>query len=94
MRSPASLRIAAGLAALAFVAGPTAAAADGATLKVVIDGITESKGELLVTVFTSPNRMAQTEARGGHGAGGGDSARTGGAARGPVARAVRGLGRP
>ena len=42
----------AGLLALVVAASP-AAATDGATLTVVVTGITESRGDLLVTVFTS-----------------------------------------
>lgn len=61
MRSPPPRRITAGLVALAFAAGPTAAAADGATLTVVVAGIAESRGELLVTVFTSPSGWPKPE---------------------------------
>ena len=42
----------AGLLALVAAASPSAAA-DGANLTVVVTGITESRGDLLVTVFTS-----------------------------------------
>jgi uncharacterized protein (DUF2141 family) len=42
----------AGLLALVVAASP-AAATDGTTLTVVVTGITESRGDLLVTVFTS-----------------------------------------
>jgi uncharacterized protein (DUF2141 family) len=49
-----------GLLALVLAASPTAAA-DGATLTVVVTGITESRGDLLVTIFTSADGWPKPE---------------------------------